>query len=112
MASQVQTNQIVGIANPAGDGMLTKSVAGSADITLSSTEYINNYYVFTGVITGNINVIFPASGTWKIDVFNSTTGAFTLTVKAASGTGIVVATAKKAVLRFDSTNVIRLTADI
>lgn len=112
MASQLQVNQTIGIAQPPGIGALSKSVAGSTDVTLASVEYVNSYYTFTGVITGNINVIFPAVGAWQVTIFNSTTGAFTLTAKAASGTGIVVATAKKAILQFDGTNVVRLTADI
>jgi hypothetical protein len=84
---------------------LTKSVAGSSNVTLSATEYANTIQEFTGALTGNISVIEPTVvGVYYIT--NSTSGSYTLTVKTAAGTGIVVAQGTRTVLYCDGTNVV------
>jgi hypothetical protein len=51
----------------------------------AATSIIN----LTGALTANINLIVPtATGKWLIA--NNTTGAFTVTVKTAAGTGVKV----------------------
>ena len=86
----------------------TASVA-SADWTLSAAEARCNYLTVTGTIGVNRNVIVPND--WTGIVYNNTSGAFTLTVKTASGSGIVVGTGKRAILLADGTNVVRITPD-
>lgn len=72
------------------DKLLTKSVAGGADVTLSATEADNGIIVLTGAITANINVIVPnVARRWV--VFNNTTGSFTLGVKTSSGSALTIA---------------------
>jgi hypothetical protein len=97
-------------------GKLSKSVAGSANVTLTTTDLLNNVIEVTGVITGNIQVIIPlapdAASANLISLFNNSTGAFTVTVIGPSGTGIVIATGKRALVYADNTNVVRLTADV
>lgn len=83
-------------------GNISKSVAGNTDVTLSSSEAENLYYNFTGAITGNINVIWPAGAGFYL-VLNSTTGAFTLTIKPIGGTGVVILPGSPALV-FVSTN--------
>ena len=56
------------------------------------------------MLTGNISVIVPAVVQIYI-VSNNTTGSYTLTVKTASGTGIVVSQGSTAILYCDGTNV-------
>lgn len=94
-------------------GRLALSVAGSADVTLTSASIsgagtgTNAILEFTGVLTGSINVIVPTPS--KIFyVYNNTTGAFNLTVKTVSGTGIVVGQGAKVILYSDGTNVVLL----
>lgn len=71
------------------NGGLSLSVAGGTDTTLTAAQYGVAFLVLTGVITANKNIIFPnLSGHWQ--VINNTTGAFTLTLKTAAGSGIVV----------------------
>lgn len=66
-------------------GYLSKSVAGSADITLTtanrdpSAESSNKVIEFTGALTGNIKVFVPAVESEYI-FFNNTSGSFSLTV--------------------------------
>lgn len=91
--------------NAALNGRLVKSVAGGADVTLTSAEASNLFIELTGALTANINLILPA-GVRHNFILNSTTGAYTVTVKTAAGTGIVVAQGARALLECDATNVV------
>jgi hypothetical protein len=72
-------------------GYLSKDVAGSANVTLTSNnadptaESSNKVIEFTGTLTGDITVFIPAVENNYI-FFNNTSGAFTLTV-APTGHG-------------------------
>lgn len=83
---------------------LNKSVAGSMDVTLTATEASYNIINFTGALTGNINVIVPNNvNEWLM--FNSTSGAYTLTVKTSAGTGVAITQGTRRLLYSDGTNV-------
>ena len=70
-------------------GRLVKSVAGNLDITLTDAEALNKQIIFTGELTGNINVVFPTTTRiWHVQ--NLTTGEYTLGCKTASGEGIIL----------------------
>ena len=86
-------------------GRLSKSVAGSSNVTLTAAEARNDVLNFTGTLTGSINVIVP-NGPQAWCVTNNTSGAFTLTVKTAAGTGVAVTQGKAADLIADGTNVV------
>lgn len=88
-------------------GRLSKSVAGSSNVTLTTTEARNAILEFTGVLTGSINVIVPTKAR-KYIVYNNTSGAFTLTVKTSGGTGIAVTQGTRSWLYCDATNVVSL----
>lgn len=86
-------------------GRLSKSVAGAADVALSRAEAANEILELTGVLTGNINLILPAlKREWIVK--NNTSGAFSLTVKTAAGTGIAVLQGKTTLLYGDGTNIV------
>ena len=78
-------------------GYLSKSVAGSANVTLTSNnadptaESSNKVIEFTGTLTGNIYVFIPAVENNYI-FFNNTSGAFTLTVAPTghAANGVVI----------------------
>lgn len=97
-------------------GMLTLSVAGSANVTLTRLQCLNRVFKFTGVLTGNIVVFIQAtSGSARqFTVWNATTGAFTLTVKTTAGgsTGVAVTQTKKVMLFHDGTNVYAASAEV
>jgi len=58
----------------------------NANVTLSALQYAKDVIVVTGTLTANVNLIFPnIVKNWTI--FNSTSGAYTLTAKTASGAG-------------------------
>lgn len=78
------------------------NVAGSADVTLSQTNALNLVHNLTGILTGNINYIFPASAGRIVVINNGTTGAFTVTVKASGGAGVTVVQGHRQVILLDS----------
>lgn len=74
----------------------------SANVTLTPAQYGKPIVIISGTLTANLNLIFPAiAAEWV--VINNTTGAFTITCKTASGTGLVVNTA--ALIVGDGTNI-------
>jgi hypothetical protein len=81
---------------------LTKDV--SAGPTLTDAEARHFFMIFTGTLVGNVNVIVPTQER-RYFIKNSTTGAFTVTVKTAAGTGITIAQNQSAFLYCDGTNV-------
>lgn len=86
------------------------SVAGGAgDTTLTAAQAAKHIQKLTGALTGNRNAVVPveflaAGYTWLVK--NETTGAFTLTFKSTSGTGVAVPQGYTARVRSDGTNIV------
>lgn len=92
---------------------LELDVAGNANVTLSDLQAQQSCIVFSGVLTGNIDIIVPAEDKgW--DLQNATTGSFTLTVKASGTTGVAITQGKKVRLRYSTyaTDVVAWTAEL
>lgn len=89
----------------------TSFAVTSADVTLTAAQARCRVLETTGTLTGNRSVIVP-NGPQMFAVTNSCSGAFTLTVKTASGTGIVVAAATTALLMSDGTNVVLISSSV
>jgi hypothetical protein len=68
----------------------------------------NQVLKLTGTITGNVNVTIPDSIEKTYTVENATTGAFTVTFKTTSGTGVTWTATDKGtkVLYSDGTNIV------
>lgn len=82
------------------------SVAGSGDFTLSGVQLDRISYRFTGILTGNRNIVVPNT-TQQYWVDNSTTGAFTLSVNtAAQVTPVEVIQNQRNILYCDGTDVL------
>ena len=75
----------------------------SVNVTLTPAQAAKSKITLAGTLTGNIQLIFP---TWtkSWDVVNNTTGAFTITAKTASGTGIALAAGQQKITG-DGTNI-------
>jgi hypothetical protein len=93
------------------NGVLTLSVAGNTNVTLTSTAGATNQannaiYEFTGALTGSITVFVPAT-TRKFTVYNNTSGAFTLTVAVVGTPGSTIAVVQGQInpLWSDGTNI-------
>ena len=81
------------------------AVAGTGTYTLSGAELNRIVYKFTGILTGNRDIVVPST-VQQYWVDNSTTGAFTLTVKTAAGSGVSVSTGQRGIFYCDGTDVV------
>ena len=91
-------------------GRFTLAMA-DANKTLTYEQGMCESMELTGAQTGLRDVIVPATTRdWR--VYANTTGGFGIRVIAASGTGITIADGKRAIVEFDGTNVVRITADV
>lgn len=69
-------------------GSVSVACAGNVDVTLTTAQAQNLIIKPAGILTANINLLFPQPGFYLID--NLCTGAFSLTAKnTAGGTGAV-----------------------
>ena len=91
-----KTNNNLDVLDAFAAGYLSKSVAGSADITLTTAnasataESSNKVIELTGTLTGNITVFIPAKENNYV-FFNNTAGSFSVTVAATGHTANGVA---------------------
>jgi hypothetical protein len=81
------------------------NVAGSGDYVLSGSELNRIAYNFTGVLTGNRNIIVPQT-VQQYWAANNTTGPYTLTIKTSIASGYTVNQGSRAILYSDGTNVL------
>jgi len=83
------------------NGVAAVTMTGS-NVTLTALQYGKPIIVISGLLTANLNLIFPSiAGEWT--VINNTTGAYSITCKTAAGTGVVVNSAQAIV--GDGTNI-------
>ena len=95
-------------------GYLSKSVAGSADVTLTTNnadpnaEASNRVIEFTGALTGDIKVFVPAVENNYI-FFNNTTGSQTLTVAPTghASNGVVITQGAHTIMYNNANNEIK-----
>jgi hypothetical protein len=80
-----------------------------ANQTLTAAEARCDILETTGALTAQRNLVVPL-GAKQWTVFANVTG-FGVQVIGASGTGIVIAIGKRAIIYADGTNVVRVTAD-
>ena len=90
------TNNNLSVIDAFSTGYISKSVAGSSNITLtttngsSTTESANRNIELTGALTGDIVVFIPATES-TYTFFNNTSGSQTLTIAATGHTANGVA---------------------
>lgn len=80
-------------------------VAGTGNYVLSTAEQNRISYKFTGILTGNRNIIVPNT-VQQYWVDNATTGAYNLTIKTAAGSGYIVTAGTRAILYCDGADVV------
>ncbi len=91
-------------------GRLSVAQGDVASLTLTHAQSLSDILEFTGALTVQRNVVLPLA-TKQYTVFNNTTGGFGLQFIGATGTGVIVAATKRAVIYADGTNIVRVTAD-
>ena len=93
------TNTNLEVLDAFAQGYVSKSVAGSANVTLTTgnadpdAESANKVIELTGALTGAISVLIPAvTGGSEYLIYNNTSGAYALTVAATghAANGVVV----------------------
>lgn len=84
---------------------LVVSVAGSADVNLTSAQAVNQVLEFTGILTGDINVTVPTNVA-EYFVYNNTTGAHSLTFNTVSGGGEILTQAVRRIAHCDGTDIV------
>lgn len=99
-------NQQSSIIDANMGGEASVSVAGSSDVTATSTQAQNLVQLLTGALTGNISYILPAAGGFYI-INNQTSGAYTVTVITSAGasTGTIVPQGQSMMVWSDGTNI-------
>jgi len=85
---------------------LAIDVSGTGNYTLSTFELNRVSYNLFGTLTGNRNIIVPAT-VQQYWITNATTGSFTLTVKTSAGTGITVPQGEAQILYCNGTDVVQ-----
>ncbi|MCX7258559.1 MAG: tail fiber domain-containing protein [Polaromonas sp.] len=78
---------------------------GLATRTLSDLEASNPMLEVSGLLTVNVAIVIPATTKRLWSIVNTTTGAFTVTVKTAAGAGVGVAQGKRNLVYTDGINV-------
>lgn len=93
----------------ATDGINPFSTSGGT-AALTQAQASMPVMLVTGTLTSNAVIVVPNAGVYT--VANRTTGAFTVTVKTAAGTGVVVTQGLSNFLVADGTNVMVADTDI
>ena len=104
------TNNNLNVLDAFSAGYLSKSVAGSADVTLTtnnadpSAEASNKVIELNGALTGDIKVLIPAAEN-QYTFFNNTSGSQTLTIAATGHTsnGVAITQGAKTTVYCDGT---------
>ena len=80
-------------------------IAGTGNYTLAGAELNRIAYNFTGVLTGDRSVIVPDT-IQQYWITNSTTGAYTVTLKTSAGTGLTIAQNASAIYYCNGTDIV------
>jgi hypothetical protein len=84
----------------------------STNVTLVKEQYQSRVVVFTGTLTNSVSVIVPNVVGSEWTFIDSTTGAFTVTVKTATGSGITLTHNKTCKLWTNGVDVLRVTPNV
>lgn len=79
------------------------NAAGSGTLTLTGTQLDRIAYNFTGLLTGNRIIIVPPT-VQQYWITNSTTGAYTFTVKTAAGAGVTITQGQRGIYYCNGTD--------
>jgi hypothetical protein len=92
-------------------GVVSINVAGNSNVTLTADQWGVNEIIFTGALTGDINIIFPTRGDrWM--TANRTSGLFKITCKTAAGAGVKVAQGRSKGIWCDGVDILNEETDL
>lgn len=91
----------------AGNTTTVNVVAATGTVALTSTQYRPRLFVFSGLLTANVNYQLPTGKGGQWSLLNSTTGSFTVTFSSAGGgTTLLLPQGKRTNALCDGTNVV------
>lgn len=101
-----EINTDLGILDTNLGGQATINCAGNSNVTATTVQAQNMALTLTGALTGNIEVILPAVGSFYV-VNNQTTGPYSVTVLTSAGgsTGISAPQGVSQLVWSDGTNI-------
>ncbi len=95
------------LAKSLPDSDYTLTNAPSTDAAAAEATY--GILVFSGALTSDRNVVFPAvKRRWH--VINNTSGGHAITCKTSGGTGVAIANGQEGEIRGDGTNIVAVTS--
>jgi len=90
----VRNNWAAAVVNPnmqtidtAIAGGIAIDATGGGNLALTQDQAVNSSFVFTGSLSANRIILFPAAEAFNFSVQNETTGSFTLSIGANNGSG-------------------------
>lgn len=89
-------------------GVFVAAVAGAGFKTLTEIESENYFHNLVGLRTGILSYILPTAPK-LYQIHNGTTGGFEVTVRTASGTGVIVPADHRQIVLTDGTDVVPVT---
>jgi hypothetical protein len=92
-----------GVSNQFFYTSLVKAVV-TGSYTLTSSEATNTIQTYTGVLTGNVTVVYPPVVNLYVIKNSTTAGGFTLTVGTGTGTSVAIPSGQQVTLACDGTN--------
>jgi hypothetical protein len=91
----------------------TRAFPSDANYTAVIADYRSNIMQFIGgtTLTATRNVVVPIIAGYQWTIYNGTTGAQSIQIIGATGTGVTIANGKRAIVYADGTNIVRVTPD-
>lgn len=101
-----------GVIQSLNNTRIVRTFPTDANYTAVQSDYQAKIMEFTGGLSATRNVVVPIISGYQWTIFNNTTGAQSIQIIGASGTGITIANGKRAIVYADGTDIVRVTADV
>src|SRR5579864_6342453 len=99
-----------GVIQSVSNTRIVRQLTSDANYTAVQLDYQARIMEFTSSVslTGTRNIVVPINSAYQWTVFNNTTGGQSLQFIGVTGTGITVASTKRAIIYADGTNIQRV----
>lgn len=103
-----------GIVQSISGTLITRAFPSDANYTAVLSDYRSKIMQFVGgaTLTATRDVIVPLIAGYQWTIFNGTTGAQSIQIIGATGTGVTIANGMRAIVYANGTNIVRATSDI
>lgn len=103
-----------GVIQSINNTIVTIPFPSDANYTTLIADYRAKIMQFVGgtTLTGTRDVVVPLIAGYQWTVFNGTTGAQSIQIIGATGTGVTIANGMRAIVYADGINIVRATPDV